>query len=96
MFMERHKRDGSMHVRAAMRQQLISRDTALALCRMVVTDIRGAAECQAQEPFVVEDGGDVWTIRGSVRLRPDAVPGDPSPIKMSISKIDGAIVSYFD
>jgi hypothetical protein len=94
--MERPKRNGSMHVRAAMRQHLISRDTALALCRMVITDIRGAAECQAQEPFVVEDGSDVWTIRGSIQLKPDAVPGDPSPIKMSISKFDGAIVSYFD
>jgi hypothetical protein len=96
MIMERPKRDGSMHVRAAMRQQLISRDTALALCRMVISDIRGAAECQAQEPFVVEDGSDVWTIRGSIQLMPDAVPGDPSPIKMSISKFDGAILSYFD
>ena len=94
--MEGPKRDGSMHVRAAMRQQLISRDTALAVCRMVVTDVRGAAECQAQEPFIVEDGSDVWKIRGAVQLKPDAVPGDPSPIKMSISKFDGAIVSYFD
>ncbi len=94
--MEASKRDGSMVVRAAMRQQLISRDTALAICRMVVTDIRGPAECKAQEPFVVEDGSDVWKIRGSIMMKPDAVPGHPSPIKMSIAKFDGTIVSYFD
>jgi hypothetical protein len=96
MAMEASKRDGSMVVREAMRQQLISRDTALAICRMVVTDIRGAAECKAEEPFVVEDGFDVWKIRGSVEMKPDAIPGDPSPIEMSIAKFDGAILSYFD
>jgi len=94
--MERTKRNGSMQVRIATRQQLISRETALAICRMVITDIRGAAECRAQEPLIVEDGSDVWKICGSVQLKPDASPGDPSPIKMSISKFDGAIVSYFD
>jgi hypothetical protein len=76
------KRDRSMHVRAAMRQQLISRDTALAICRMVIADLRGEAECQAQEPFVVEDGSDVWKIRGSTTLKPDAVkwPREAGPI----------------
>ena len=29
-------------------------------------------------------------------MKPDAVPGDPSPIKMSIAKFDGTIVSYLD
>ena len=29
-------------------------------------------------------------------MKPDAVPGHPSPIKMSIAKFDGTIVSYFD
>ncbi len=90
------KRDGSMVVREGLRQQLISRDTALAICRMVVADIRGPAECNAQEPFVVEDGSDVWIIRGSIVMKPDAVPGDPSPIEMAIAKFDGAILSYFD
>ncbi len=94
--MDKTRHDGSMAVRAAMRQQLISRDTALAICRMVVTDIRGPAECKAQEPFVIEDGSDVWKIRASIEMKPDAVPGDPSPIKMSIGKFDGAILSYFD
>jgi hypothetical protein len=63
---------------------------------MVISYIRSAAEYQAQEPSMVEDGSDVWKIRGSIELKSDAVPGDPSPIKMSISKLDGAIVSYFD
>ena len=94
--MDKTRHDGSMVVREGMRQQLISRDTALAICRMVVTDIRGPAECKAPEPFVVEDGSDVWKIRGSIMMKPDAVPGDPSPIKMSIAKFDGTIVSYFD
>ncbi|RBP15870.1 hypothetical protein DFR50_107140 [Roseiarcus fermentans] len=90
------KNDGSMFVRKALGQQLISRDTALAICRMVVTDIRGAAEAKAQEPFVVDDAGDAWRIQGSVVLKPDAVPGDPSPAKMLITKFDGTILSYFD
>jgi hypothetical protein len=45
---------------------------------------------------VVEDVSGAWKIRGSIELNPEAVPGDPSPIKMSISKFDGAIASYFD
>ncbi len=90
------KNDGSMFVRETLGQKLISRDTALAICRMVVADIRGAAECSAQEPFVAEDAGDAWKIQGSVVMKPDAVPGDPSPTTMLIAKFDGTILSYFD
>lgn len=90
------KNDGLMLVRRAMGQQLISRDTALVICRMVVTDIRGAAECNSQEPFVVRDCGEAWNIKGSVIMKRDAVPGDPSPIEMLIAKFDGAILSYSD
>jgi hypothetical protein len=84
-----------MYIRAAMGQQLISRETALAVCRLVLTDIRGEEACRAQEPLTVEDRSNVWIVRGAVKMRPDAVPGDPAPIQMSISKFDGAIVAYY-
>jgi hypothetical protein len=86
-------RDASMTVRAAIGQQLISRETALAICRMVILDWEGEVEYRAQQPLVAEDGLNVWKIRGGLVRKPDAVPGDPTPIEMSISKFDGAIVS---
>lgn len=88
------KNDGSMLVRKTLGQKLISRDTALAICRMVVTDIRGAAECSAQEPFLVGDAGDAWKVSGP-RVTP-FVPGGPGPAEMLIAKFDGTILSYFD
>ena len=96
MAMNLSKNDGSMLVRKTLGQKLISRDTALAICRMDVTDVRGAAECSKQEPFVVEDAGDAWKIQGPVVMKPDAVPGDPSPARILIAKFDGTILSYFD
>ncbi len=82
-----------MTVRAAIGQQLISRETALAICKMVIIDWEGEAEYRAQQPLIVEDGINVWKIRGSLVVKPGAIPGDPTPIQMSISKFDGAIVS---
>jgi hypothetical protein len=93
--MDEPKRDGSMHIRAAIRQELISRETALALCRMVLADIRGDEACRAQEPLTAEDGSNVWIVRGALEMKPDAIPGDPAPIQMSISKLDRDIVSFF-
>jgi len=86
-------RDASMTVRAAIGQQLISRETALAICKMLIIDWEGEAEYRAQQPLIAEDGTNVWKIRGSLVMKPDAIPGDPAPIQMSISKFDGAIVS---
>ncbi|MFZ1963710.1 MAG: hypothetical protein WAU78_09665 [Roseiarcus sp.] len=86
-------RDASMTVRAAIGQQLISRETALAIGKMVIIDWEGEAEFSAQQPLIAEDGLNVWIIRGSLIVKPGAVPGDLAPIQMSISKFDGAIVS---
>ena len=61
---------------------------------MVVADLRGASECRAQEPFLVEDDGDAWKVRGS-NVK-DFEPGGPGPEEMLIAKFDGAILSYFD
>ena len=93
--MDEPKRDGSMHIRAAMGQELISRETAIALCRIVLTDVRGEEARHAQEPLTVEDGSNVWIVRGGIKMKPAAVPGDPAPIQMSISKFDGRIVAYY-
>ena len=86
-------RDASMTVRAAIGQQLIPRDTALAIGKMVIIDWEGEAEYGAQQPLIAEDGINVWIIRGSLVVKPGTVPGDLAPIQMSISKFDGAIVS---
>jgi hypothetical protein len=91
--MEEPKRDGSMYIRMAVGQQLISSATAVAICRMVVIDWEGEEECRWQEPLIAEEDSNVWNIRGSLLMKPDAIPGDPVPVRMSISKFDGAIVS---
>jgi hypothetical protein len=88
-------RDASMTVRTAIRQQLISEEIALELCKMVIARWRGEDECKAQLPFTVEDGGNVWKVTGSRVLNKPWNPGDPAPIRMSISKLDAAIVSFF-
>lgn len=62
---------------------------------MVITDVLGEERARAQEPLTVEDGSEVWVVRGAIEMRPNAVPGDPAPIQMSIAKLDGAIVSFF-
>jgi hypothetical protein len=87
-------RDASMIGRTAIGQQLISSDIALALCKMVITHWCGEDECDAQLPFTVEDGSNVWKVRGSRVLKPGADASDRGPICMSISKLDAAIVSF--
>ena len=92
--METPARDGSMHIRVAAGQLLVSRETALAICRLIVTDLYGEDEYRAQAPLGIEDGENVWIIRGSRVLRPNATAADRGPVQMSISKLDGAIVSF--
>lgn len=87
-------RDNSMMVRIALGQRLISRDTARAICKMVVGDLYGADECAAQEPLSVEDGGSVWNVHGHRVLKADATAADRGPLRMAISQFDGAIVSF--
>jgi len=91
--MKEATRDASMTVRAAIGQQLISRETALAICKMVIINWESEAEYHAQQPLIAEDGINVWKVRGSRVMKPGTVPGDLAPIQMSISKFDGAIVS---
>ena len=92
--MEAPVRDGSIIIRAAARQLLISRETALAICRMVVTDLYGESEFRTQSPLRIEDRGNVWTMFGNRLLRPNATAAERGPVEMSISKLDGAIVSF--
>jgi hypothetical protein len=94
MVMKEPTRDGSMVIRAAAGQLLISRETAAAICKMVVTDLYGEDECQKQSPLHAEDRGDVWTIVGAHVLGPGATAVDRERVEMSISKFDGAIVSF--
>lgn len=96
--MDKPDRDGSMIIRSAY-QELISRETAIEICRMVFTDIYGAQEFAFQAPLRVEDGGNVWNVFGSHPERTggmDRPVGERGPVKMSISKIDGAIVSFWN
>ncbi len=92
--METPSRDGSMHIRAAAGQLLISRDTAMAICKMVVIDLYGEDEYKSQQPLRVEDGSNVWRAYGSRALRSGATAEDRGPLEMSVSKFDGAIVSF--
>jgi hypothetical protein len=83
-----------MHIRTALGQKLISRETALEMCRMIVIDWYGAEEYDRQKPLQVEDNGSVWKITGSRVLPPRPTAADPGPVRMSISKLDAAIVSF--
>lgn len=61
---------------------------------MVIADWCGPEELSAQEPLAVEDGGNVWIVRGQrVRARRED-PSAPGPIWMKVSKLDAAIVSF--
>jgi hypothetical protein len=94
--MERPKPDVSMICRVAMGDPLISRGTALAIYKLVIADCRGEAELRAQEPLGVSDGGNVWAVSGSRPIEGRETKDYAGPIGMSISKLDGAIVSFTD
>ncbi len=84
-----------MIARLAMREPLISRETALAMYRLIVADHRGEAELHAQAPVeIVVDGGNVWKVSGSRPIEGRESENYAGPICMSISKLDGAIVSF--
>ena len=57
--------------------------------------VPGGPIARTQEPLTVEDGSNVWIVRGAIEMKPNSAPGDPTRIEMSISKLDGAIVSFF-
>ena len=86
------QRDASMVARIAMGEQLVSSEIALELCKMVIIHLRGKDEYEAQIPLSVEDGSNVWKVRGSRALKDDTFP--LGPVCMSISKLDAAIVSF--
>jgi hypothetical protein len=86
------QRDASMVARIAMGEQLVSSEIALELCKMVVINLRGKDEYEAQLPLSVEDGSNVWKVHGSRELKDETFP--LGPICMSISKLDAAIVSF--
>ncbi len=92
--MEEPMRDGSMIIRAAAGQLLISHETALGICRMVIADLYGEDECKQQSPLRIEDRANVWTIFGARVLGPGATAAERGGVEMSISKLDGAIVSF--
>ena len=69
--MEKPTPDASMICRVALGEQLISRDAALAIFKLVIADCRGADELRAQEPIAIEDGGK--------RLAGNRQPADPRP-----------------
>jgi len=91
--MERPERDGSMVIRSAL-QQLISSQTALEICKLILVDLYGVEAYESQKPVRVLDGGNVWNIVGNHPPRKGDVVGETGPVRMSISKIDGAIVSF--
>ena len=92
--MERPKPDVSMISRVAMGETLISREAALAIYTLIIVDCRGAAELRAQEPIEVQDAGNVWAVSGSRPIEGRETRDYGGPIGMSISKLDGAIVSF--
>jgi len=91
--MEKPRPDASMIGRVALGEQLISRETALTIFKLVIADCRGADELRAQEPIAIEDGGNVWRVTGSRPVEGRETMAYSGPISMSISKLDGAIVS---
>jgi hypothetical protein len=90
------RRDPTMVVHAALNKPLISPETALEIARRVFSDFLGAKAGELREPLLVEDGVDVWKIRGD-RAWEGFIPGSPVgrlAVQMKIAKIDGAIVSF--
>jgi len=83
-----------MICRLAMGEPLISRDTAVAIYKLVIADSRGATELSAQEPLEVEDTGNIWAVSGNRAIEGRETNDYAGPICMSISKLDGAIVSF--
>jgi len=79
--MRRPPRDESVVATMLANDALVSAQTALVLFRAVVAERRGADVLAAQEPIRVEDGRNLWSVVGA------------GGIAMSITKLDGAIVS---
>jgi hypothetical protein len=57
--------DPSMLIYGAAQTELATRDVARKLAEMVVKNVYGEAELDAQSPLKVYDGGDRWVIEGS-------------------------------
>src|SRR5271169_2587127 len=85
LVMEAPRRDASMEARTALGQELISRDTASAICKMIVTELYRGGELVAHEPAFVEDGTNVWRVLGSRVLKQGATAADRGPVRMAIS-----------
>ena len=92
--MEKPSPDLSMIARLAMGDPLITRRTALAIYELIVADCRGEAELRAQAPIEVVDAGNVWKVTGSRPIEGRETKDYAGPISISISKLDGAIVSF--
>ena len=90
--------DGSMWLRRANGQKLISAQTAMEMVRMVVKDQHGQLEVDRNEPLSCIDDGDAWIVNGNESPEFNAKnPPKPTwsgPLRMCISKIDGQILSY--
>ena len=69
----------------ARRAPLVSRETALAIARLVLAALLGAEDLARRAPLLIVDGGDVWTIRAADEQEDAAL--------MTIAKRDGAIVA---
>lgn len=57
--------DLSMYLYLMVGEKLITRETALAIARMVLRDRFGSEEVDHQEPFHVEERGDTWVVVGN-------------------------------
>ena len=72
----------------------MSTSTALEICKLILVDLYGVEAYESQKPLRVLDGGNVWNVVGSHPPRKGDKVGETGPVGMSISKIDGAIVSF--
>jgi hypothetical protein len=66
--------------------------TAIAVARVVIPAVFGAAALDGQEPFSVQDAGGFFWVIGAVPLQPFALPFR-APFWVAIRKRDGAILS---
>ena len=87
-----------MWIHTAMRESLISANTAMEIARLVTLDRFGQKEVDRNMPMTVRADEDTWIISGAsangVNENNPPDPSWPGPLRMVISSLDGQILSY--
>lgn len=96
MMYSKHPPHPSIKLFAASGRDLISREIALALSRMLISKSYGKDQLQVQEPLTVSDSGEKWIVVGSKAYDEPLTDGtlNEGPIEIEILKSDCRVIKF--